>query len=158
MQQPEDMYPQIHGISLVTGLAGRHKSVVNRKPRKWRTACRKSALLVPLDEPRAHHPILPFLFFLIFCRKKPYRIDDNYRCGRKPIRITIKPSIDQNRKKCQIRQETGDPKIAWTSSFPLTGEREREREWEWEILEESRIHGEGERGEGRDMESDGDVC
>ena len=100
---------------------------------------------MPLDEPRAHHPILPFLFFLIFCRKKPYRIDDNYRCGRKPIKITIKPSIDQNRKKCQIRQETGDPKIAWTSSFPLTGERERERERGNENEKSSRNRGSTER-------------
>ena len=124
MQQPEDMYPQIHGISLVTGLAGRHKSVVNRKPRKWRTACRKSALLVPLDEPRAHHPILPFLFFWYSAEKKPYRIDDNYRCGRKPIKITIKPSIDQNRKKCQIKKLA----IQKLPGHRLFHSRERERE------------------------------
>ena len=147
-----------------------HKSTVSRWLPGWRGAIKVSWTVSRGNEgPRAGRvrcsclsmnlvpTIQSFLFFFfdILPKKNPTEL----------MTITV---VDENRLKLQSNHRS--TRIGrnvrsrnWRSKNCLdivfsTHEREREREWEWEILEESRIHGEGERGEGRDMESDGDVC
>lgn len=160
MQQPEDV--STNPRYLVTALAGRHKSVVNRKPRKWRTAYRR----VPLDELSIQSN-----FLLSFFLSNPFNIPILPKktvpnCWQLPyvqtkIVIKIKLILPSRKVRSGIekRERSKNCLDARLDIVFSTLSREKKRESirmrNPRGIEDPR--GRNEEG-GRDMESDGDVC
>lgn len=147
MQQPEDV--STNPRYLVTALAGRHKSVVNRKPRKWRTAYRR----VPLDELSIQSN-----FLLSFFLSNPFNIPilPKKNCTKlyqitavqTKIVIKIKPILPSRKVRSGIekRERSKNCLDARLDIVFSTLEREKEREYKNEKSSRNRGSTGTERG------------